>query len=144
MSLTFRCASCGAFNRIAAGKTGTPVCGRCRQPLDTSGAPQDVTADELERTVGASPVPVLVDFWAPWCGPCRMAAPLIASIAKEHAGRLIVLKLNSDENPDSSARHAIRGIPAFIVFRGGREVARQVGLPPGSGLSRWVAMTAAA
>jgi thioredoxin 2 len=138
----FRCTDCGAINRVPEGKSGSARCGRCKRALDTAGAPQDVTAEELERVVDGSPVPVLVDFWAPWCAPCRMAAPLVDRAAREHAGKLIVLKLNSDQHPQAGAKHQIRGIPAFIVFRGGREVGRQVGLPPPAEFTRWVSSNA--
>jgi thioredoxin 2 len=138
----FRCPGCGAINRVPAGKAGTAKCGRCKRALDVAGAPQEVGADELERTVSGSPVPVLVDFWAPWCAPCRMAAPIVDRIAKANAGKLIVLKLDSDRHPNAGERHGIRGVPAFVVFRDGREVGRQVGLPPPAELERWVSATA--
>ncbi len=140
---TFRCTGCGVLNRVAAAPSKTPICGRCKKRLDLSGAPQDVSGPELESVVASAPVPVLVDFWAPWCGPCRMAAPLVERAAKKHAGELIVLKLNSDENTASSARHGISGIPAFVLFSEGREVGRQVGLPGAAAFDAWVAQAKA-
>jgi len=136
---TYRCAKCGGLNRVPKQRLADgPICGRCKSPLDASGAPQSVGEAELVKAIESSPVPVLVDFWAPWCGPCRMAAPVLDRIARSRAGRLIVLKLNSDDNPHASARHGIQGIPAFIMFQRGMEAARQVGLLPEPALGQWV------
>lgn len=136
--LTFRCSKCGAFNRVAEGREGTPVCGRCKQTLETAGLPQAVNTGELFAALEASPLPVLVDFWAPWCGPCRMAAPVLEQVARAQAGKVAVLKLNTDENPGPSAQFKISGIPAFLLFQGGRETARQEGLLPAHQFSAWL------
>ena len=137
--LTFRCTHCSAFNRVPESRVESrPVCGRCKNAIDTSGAPQTVDDTALEQALSAAPVPILVDFWAPWCGPCRMAAPVLERIARQRAGKLVVLKLDTEQNPSSGARHRIQSIPAFAMFRDGREIVRQVGLPSETALAAWV------
>ena len=137
--LTFRCTHCSAFNRVPEARVaGKPVCGRCKNPLDTSGKPQVVDEAGLAHALEASPVPVLVDFWAPWCGPCRMAAPVLEKISKRRAGHVLVLKLDTDQNPTAASRHHIQSIPVFAMFRDGREMTRQVGLPGEAAFSGWV------
>ena len=134
----YRCSSCGALNRVSASHPqGAPICGRCKSALELSGAPQEVDAAAFERAI-AAPVPVLVDFWAPWCGPCRAVAPILEAYARSQAGKLIVLKLNTDEHPELSGRLGILGIPTMIVFRGGAEQARRSGAMPAPELARWL------
>ena len=132
MTSLVRCPSCGATNRLPVDgiARGTKaVCGRCKTPLAAAG-PVTVTdatfTDEIER----SPLPVLVDLWAPWCGPCRTVAPIVDQIAAELAGRVKVAKMNVDDNPATSARFGVRSIPTLLVFKDGREVDRIVGAQP--------------
>jgi thioredoxin 2 len=97
-----------------------------------------VDAAALDAAVRSAPVPVLVDFWAPWCGPCRAAAPILADLGRARAGDLLVLKVNSDEQPELAGRLGIRAIPTFVLFHGGREVARHGGVMSRPELERWV------
>jgi thioredoxin 2 len=126
-----RCASCGTANRVPRDKLAqglTPKCGRCKQPLRAAEAgPVVVTDATFAAEVERSPLPVLVDAWAAWCGPCRMIAPAIEELATELSGRIRVAKLNVDENPATASRFAIRSIPTLLVIAGGREVDRIVG-----------------
>jgi thioredoxin len=101
-------------------------------------APQNVTDATFEAQVMRSPLPVLVDFWAPWCGPCRMVSPAVEEIGKQHAGQMKVVKVNTDENPAYASRLGIQGIPTLILFRNGREVDRIVGAAPKPQLQEWV------
>jgi thioredoxin 2 len=129
------CRNCGATNRVRAknlGERSRPVCGRCKQPLSADGAatPLIVTDATFAAEVERSPLPVLVDAWAPWCAPCRTIAPAIEQLAAELAGRVRVAKLNVDENPATASRFDVRSIPTMLVMVGGREVDRIVGAQP--------------
>ncbi len=135
----FRCPSCGAFNRVREPRpSGTPACGRCHGALDLSGRPQEVDGEGLARAVASSPVPVLVDLWAPWCAPCRAAAPILEAVGRGQPGRLVVLKLNTDAHPEAAGSLGVRGIPTFVLYARGREVARRSGVMPQAELERWV------
>ena len=136
-----RCLMCGAKNRVTSDQRDrTPVCGRCKTPLALSQAapqkPVDVTDDTFADVVERSPVPVLVDLWAPWCGPCRMLAPAIEQVARQFAGRAVVAKLNTDENQQTAARFRADAIPLMLIFKDGREVDRLVGLAPAAEIAR--------
>ncbi|MBV9761513.1 MAG: thioredoxin [Acidobacteriaceae bacterium] len=140
-TLLVRCAACGAENRVPQEKLSqglAPVCGRCKTPLRGGGAaaPLTVTDATFAAEVERSPAPILVDMWAPWCGPCRMLAPVIEQLAAEMAGRARVAKLNVDENPVTAERFQVRGIPALLLFKGGREVDRMVGVQPKAEIAR--------
>jgi thioredoxin 2 len=126
------CQSCGQKNRIAYERLGSGVrCGQCKQPLSPPDEPLAVSSSaDFDRLVARSSVPVLVDYWAPWCGPCRMVAPELKKVAARQAGRALVVKVNTDEVPDLGDRFGIRSIPTLAVFAGGREVSRFAGARP--------------
>ena len=138
-TLLIRCTACGATNRVPKERLDAghePICGRCRAPLSIRGEPLTVTDDSFARDVERSPLPVLLDAWAPWCGPCRIISPVVEELAKEMTGRLRVGKLNVDENPATAARFNIRSIPTLLVLNSGREVDRIVGVQSKSEIAR--------
>ena len=137
--LLIRCTSCGATNRVPQEKIDQglqPLCGRCKTLLLTDGRPVTVTDGSFTAEVERSPLPVLLDLWAPWCGPCRMVAPVLEELAKEMAGRVRVGKLNVDENPVTAARFRVQSIPTLLILKGGQEVDRIVGAQPKMEIAR--------
>lgn len=128
MYVTTPCPSCGTLNRTDLGRLAQrPRCGSCRTPLDLS-RPVAVDAGTFDAVLAGSEAPVLVDFYADWCGPCRMVAPAVESLAQARAGSVLVLKVDTDKSPGISERLGIRGIPTLIAFRDGKETGRHVGV----------------
>ena len=134
MDTIVACPHCGRKNRLRPSSQGVPRCGNCHNALPWI---VDADRDSFEAEIDAS-VPVVVDFWAPWCGPCRMIAPALESLSRKHAGRLKVVRLNVDEAPDLSARHQVQGIPLLVLFKSGEERDRLVGAAPERRIESWI------
>jgi thioredoxin 2 len=128
------CPNCGTRNRIGMATSGVPRCSVCHQPLPWV---VDAGAETFDREIQAS-VPVVVDFWAAWCGPCRMVSPMLERIARESAGRLKLVKLDVDAAPEVAARYDVQGIPLLVLISAGQEVDRLVGAPPETHLRQWL------
>jgi thioredoxin 2 len=141
-----RCPVCGATNRAPQEKIDqglTPICARCKTPLPVANKPVTVTDHTFAAKVERSPLPVLLDMWAPWCGPCRIIAPTLEELAAEMAGRVRVAKLNVDENPATAARFKVRSIPTLLVLKAGQEIDRIVGVQPKAEIARRLARVSA-
>lgn len=132
--IMIRCAICGATNRVPLAKLEQrrqPVCGRCKTALPAiDNKPVVVTDATFSTEVDHWPLPVLLDLWAPWCGPCRMVAPVLEDLAKEMAGSVRVAKVNVDENPATASRFQVLSIPTLLVLKRGQEMERIVGVQP--------------
>ena len=134
------CPQCGTKNRLPRHRVHErPLCGKCRASLAGAGdhgRPVEVTDRTFQQEVLSHQGPVLVDCWAPWCGPCRMVAPVLDQLAAEYAGRVKIAKLNVDENPSTAGRYAIQSIPTMLLFNGGAQVNRLVGAQPRQQIER--------
>ena len=137
-SLHVVCPHCAAVNRIPSAKLGdAPQCGQCKQPLFV-GEPLELNAGNFERHLARNDLPVVVDFWAPWCGPCRMMAPAFHQAAIDLEPRARLVKVNTEIEQTLAARFAIRSIPTLAIFKGGREIARQSGAMDLASLKHWI------
>ena len=134
------CPSCGRANRLAFATLGkTTRCGQCKSPLPSPGTPVEVTDSRaFEAAASSSALPLVIDFWAPWCGPCRMVAPELERVARDSAGRYLVVKVNTDQLTDIASRFAISSIPTLAVVSRGREIDRMAGARPAADIQAFV------
>ncbi len=134
------CPSCGKKNRVPASHLAdNGTCGSCKSPLPALDVPIDADATLFDEITRDAKVPVLVDFWAAWCGPCRTAAPHVKAVAHKMKGRALVLKVDTDRDGALAQRFGVRGIPNFVVLKGGRPVMQQAGAVDAATLERWLA-----
>ena len=132
------CGTCGAKNRVPAAATGLPRCGKCSSPLPWV---VDANDGDYQAVVTESSLPVLIDVWAPWCGPCRMVSPVLEKLAEELAGKLKLVKVNADDNPEVSRRFEVQSIPTLVLLDKGTLVDKQIGALPEHRLRSWLEST---
>ena len=130
-----RCPNCGRTNRVPAAASGVPRCGNCHQPLPWI---VEATDDSFAEIAEQSSLPVVVDFWAPWCGPCRMVSPALAQVAEQLAGRIKLVKVNVDNSPRLQQRFSIQAIPTLQIILDGKVAAQRAGAAPAADLRAWV------
>jgi thioredoxin 2 len=135
------CPRCGTRNRIPAKHLAdTGRCGACKSPLPPVDEPIEATPELFDDVIKNTPVPILVDFWAPWCGPCHMAAPEVKALAKEMAGKAVVLKVDTEKYQELGGRFQVQAIPTFLVFRNGQVGVRRSGVAPRQEMRRWLSL----
>ena len=138
--LIVACPSCGQKNRLAYERLGDPVkCGKCKQELAAPNEPIEIhSSADFDRLVAKASIPVVVDYWAPWCGPCRMVAPELQKVAARQAGKVLVVKVNTDEQQELGFRFRIQSIPTLAIFAGGKEVTRSAGARPANDIEKLI------
>ena len=139
------CPNCGRKNRSPAKRLAdTGRCGACRTEISPVGKPIEADPQTFEEVTSDATVPVLVDFWAAWCGPCRTAAPEVEKTAADMKGKAIVLKVDTERHPQLAAKYGVQGIPNFVVLKGGKVVSQQAGVAPSAQMKQWLERAAAA
>lgn len=136
--LTVPCPHCAALNRVPEDRLGQhPVCGRCKQPL-FEGRPMALDANNFDAVATRGDLPVVIDFWAPWCGPCRSFAPIFEDVAEERSGKMRFVKVNTEAEPELSARFRIRSIPTIMIFKNGEVIDMLNGAVPKAPFESWL------
>lgn len=134
------CSSCKSVNKInlETAHLKVPTCGSCHTNLDFHHGITNLNGEQVQKLIRTSPLPVVIDFWAPWCGPCRAFAPSFESTAEKLKGQFVFVKINTEDNPEAGAQFNVRGIPTIAIYKQGQEVARQAGAMPAEHFMQWL------